>query len=49
MLQVLDKSGKCLLLDADYSSNVRPLLIFPKDHEQEAYLRAKKLNGLISL
>ena len=49
MLQVVDKSGNCLLLDADYSFNGHPLLIFPKDHEQEAYLRAKKFNCLISL
>ena len=47
MLESVDASGNCLMLDADYAADVKPFMIFPKDHEQAAYLRAKEFNSLI--
>jgi len=48
MLESVDASGNCLMLNADYAANGKPaIMIFPKDHEQAAYLRAKEFNCLI--
>ena len=47
MLESVGTSGNCLMLDADYAANGKHIRIFPKDHEQAAYLRAKEFNSLI--
>ena len=48
MLESVDQSGNCLMLDVDYYTTMgKPVMIFPIDNEQAAYNRAKELNSLI--
>ena len=47
MLELVDQSGTCLMLDADYTTTEKPIKIFPNNHEQVAYNQAKEFNSLI--
>ena len=47
MLESVDASGNCLMLDAEYAAKGKPIMIFPKDHEKAAYNRATEFKRLV--
>ena len=48
MLELLDQSGVCSMLNADYTTTEKPkMMICSKDHDQAEYNWAKEFNSLI--